>query len=347
MAFKSFDMALISFTRINLPFSLLLVVALIAYACVPNVTCWVNRVEENEENTSSHLQSRADYAESGDLETPSRLPSAIPVDKKEQNWTSENYRTKNESNFNSEKNSESVANGFTESYYRLRNSNNQLSNGHELPANYEERGHLIHHGNPRTFNRHQRHHSSFNYDWTSNNNLVRHKRQDSGGGGGAIAGAGLDDESKGLTSLTCDFGTFGNLDLCSWSVPEESHVHVRWKTGTGSSAYWLGGPLVDKTSGENTGKDEEQIDSFFLCYFSALSSVLLVLFPCTLYIVQCTLYIVHCVLYSVLVSLSLSCLASHTRIYWMNFVLRRKKRTNKEGKQVHLPTSITVVSQLL
>lgn len=96
-------------------------------------------------------------------------------------------------------------------------------------------------------------HSSLHYSRPfDSKSLIRYKRQDAGAAGGA-AGTGLDDESKGLTSLTCEFGTFGALDLCSWTVPDDSHAHVRWKTGTGSSAYWLGGPLVDKTTAENTG----------------------------------------------------------------------------------------------
>ena len=66
----------------------------------------------------------------------------------------------------------------------------------------------------------------------------------------------LDDESRGLSAastLTCDFGSSGNLDLCSWFVPEDAHPNVRWKTGSGSTAYWLGGPLTDKTTDDASG----------------------------------------------------------------------------------------------
>jgi hypothetical protein len=66
----------------------------------------------------------------------------------------------------------------------------------------------------------------------------------------------LDDESRGLSAtstLTCDFGSSGNLDLCSWYLPEDAHPNVRWKTGSGSTAYWLGGPLTDKTADDAAG----------------------------------------------------------------------------------------------
>ena len=77
----------------------------------------------------------------------------------------------------------------------------------------------------------------------------RIKRQDTG----------LDDESKktpsASSSLACDFGAADALDFCSWSVPEDAHPNLRWKTGQGTTAYWLGGPLTDKTSPEeNTGE---------------------------------------------------------------------------------------------
>lgn len=70
----------------------------------------------------------------------------------------------------------------------------------------------------------------------------RLKRQDEGG---------LEDESK---ALVCDFGAGGQLDYCNWYVPAESHPNVRWRTGQGSMAYWLGGPLIDKTNDDNSGE---------------------------------------------------------------------------------------------
>lgn len=73
----------------------------------------------------------------------------------------------------------------------------------------------------------------------------RIKRQEEGG---------LDDESKTLSEGVCDFGSDGALVTCSWYVPPDSHPLVRWKPGSGSTSYWLGGPNVDKTTGENTGK---------------------------------------------------------------------------------------------
>ena len=76
------------------------------------------------------------------------------------------------------------------------------------------------------------------------NSLYRIKRQ-------------LDDESRGLSAastLSCDFGSSGNLDLCTFFLSEEAHPNVRWKTGSGSTAYWLGGPLTDKTTDDASGK---------------------------------------------------------------------------------------------
>lgn len=72
----------------------------------------------------------------------------------------------------------------------------------------------------------------------------RIKRQEEGG---------LDDESKTLSEGVCDFGSEGALVTCSWYVPPESHPLVRWKAGSGTTSYWLGGPKVDKTTGENSG----------------------------------------------------------------------------------------------
>lgn len=65
----------------------------------------------------------------------------------------------------------------------------------------------------------------------------------------------LDDETRPLStsSLTCDFGSAPTPEFCSWSVPEDSHPNVRWKTGSGTTAYWLGGPLVDKTADDANG----------------------------------------------------------------------------------------------
>lgn len=76
-------------------------------------------------------------------------------------------------------------------------------------------------------------------------NKRRIKRQEEGG---------LDDESKTLSEGVCDFGAEGGLVTCSWYVPTDSHPLVRWKVGSGTTSYWLGGPKVDKTTGENTGK---------------------------------------------------------------------------------------------
>lgn len=70
--------------------------------------------------------------------------------------------------------------------------------------------------------------------------------------------AGLDDESKKTapsSSLVCDFGAGEALELCSWTIPLDAHPNLRWKTGQGSTAYWLGGPLADKTTpDDNTGE---------------------------------------------------------------------------------------------
>lgn len=83
------------------------------------------------------------------------------------------------------------------------------------------------------------------YEETDKAILARWKRQDEGG---------LDDESK---ALVCDFGSGTSLEYCSWWVPSDAHANVRWRTGNGALAYWLGGPLVDKTGdGDASGKNE-------------------------------------------------------------------------------------------
>lgn len=69
--------------------------------------------------------------------------------------------------------------------------------------------------------------------------------------------ASLDDESQKApsSSLVCDFGTGDALQLCSWTIPMDAHPNLRWKTGQGATAYWLGGPLADKTTpDDNTGE---------------------------------------------------------------------------------------------
>ncbi|KAI1289689.1 hypothetical protein HDE_08307 [Halotydeus destructor] len=71
---------------------------------------------------------------------------------------------------------------------------------------------------------------------------VRVKRQDEGG---------LDDESK---ALVCDFGKGpSELDICGWVHSDDVHANVRWRSGHGSLAYWLGGPMVDKSENDENG----------------------------------------------------------------------------------------------
>lgn len=280
---------LISFTRL---FYTALAVSVITFPCVPCITCWVNGV--NKVNTFLPPPSAESASHPVTASLATAPATAVISDDKSSDNINSNYininpapndvngsnrstsRNCNDNgndndgngngynvnvnvNFNvncnsSAVNSKSIPNGFTESYYDRRN--NQVRNGHQLRQNYRQKS--PHSTGPATLGDLQPHqwpHSSSLHRpqlRRHSGHLVRRKRQDPAAAAGG--GAGLDDESKGLTNLLCDFGTAGNLDLCSWSVPEESHVHVRWRTGTGSSAYWLGGPLVDKTSGENTGE---------------------------------------------------------------------------------------------
>lgn len=77
----------------------------------------------------------------------------------------------------------------------------------------------------------------------------RFKRQ--ADAGGAAGGGGLEDESR---TLVCDFGSGSLLSECSWTYPIDGHPNVRWNKGQGTTAYWLGGPLVDHTLGDSNGK---------------------------------------------------------------------------------------------
>lgn len=57
--------------------------------------------------------------------------------------------------------------------------------------------------------------------------------------------------------LTCDFGTGPELTSCNFDfLNATSHPNIRWKLGTGQTAFWLGGPLKDRSTMENTGNAE-------------------------------------------------------------------------------------------
>jgi len=70
---------------------------------------------------------------------------------------------------------------------------------------------------------------------------VREKRQD------------VEEEEEELKSASCDFGSGTQLTECFWTIPSNSRVNVKWSKGQGSTAYWLGGPLVDHTLGDSSG----------------------------------------------------------------------------------------------
>ena len=58
--------------------------------------------------------------------------------------------------------------------------------------------------------------------------------------------------------LTCDFGSGQELNSCNFDLLNTtSHPNIRWKFGTGQTAFWLGGPLKDHSTMENTGKSME------------------------------------------------------------------------------------------
>ena len=257
--------------------------ALILFTCVPCVTCWVNGVQRV--NTFPSEASSRNLSLS--LDVLSRVRSEplviLPFNSGNSSVTSVSHHHNNN---RSDRNCTRDTNGSSESSSghcsSSSNNNNNLqasqrsssSSSINVSSELQEQagssesahgrvnyltengsGHLAAgHSRHNHFNfHHPQRHSSLHYSRRfDSKSLTRHKRQDAGAAG-AGGGTGLDDESNGLTSLTCEFGTFGALDLCSWRVPDDSHAHVRWKTGTGSSAYWLGGPLVDKTTAENTG----------------------------------------------------------------------------------------------
>lgn len=84
--------------------------------------------------------------------------------------------------------------------------------------------------------------SEFNCTSDYDYNLRRFRRQED------------EAEDETTRTLLCDFGSATTLQLCGWSTPLDGHANVRWRLGQGASAYWVGGPLIDHTSDENTGK---------------------------------------------------------------------------------------------
>ncbi|RWS31469.1 hypothetical protein B4U80_01013 [Leptotrombidium deliense] len=81
---------------------------------------------------------------------------------------------------------------------------------------------------------------SFTCLCTNSQEVYRYKRQEEDA---------VDDESR---TVLCDFGSGTALQLCGWKVPEDSHSNILWKTGQGSQAYWLGGPLKDHSASDES-----------------------------------------------------------------------------------------------
>ncbi|CAG2108770.1 unnamed protein product [Medioppia subpectinata] len=54
-------------------------------------------------------------------------------------------------------------------------------------------------------------------------------------------------------ALICDFGSGSLLQTCGWIVPPDSHPKLRWRTGQGAQAYWMGGPRNDHTLADTSG----------------------------------------------------------------------------------------------
>ena len=55
-------------------------------------------------------------------------------------------------------------------------------------------------------------------------------------------------------ALICDFGSGSLLQTCGWIVPPDSHPKLRWRTGQGAQAFWMGGPRNDHTLADTSGK---------------------------------------------------------------------------------------------
>lgn len=54
--------------------------------------------------------------------------------------------------------------------------------------------------------------------------------------------------------MICDFGSGSLLQTCGWTVPADSHPKMRWRTGQGAQAFWMGGPPIDHTLADSSGK---------------------------------------------------------------------------------------------
>lgn len=51
----------------------------------------------------------------------------------------------------------------------------------------------------------------------------------------------------------CDFGSVIRLTLCYWQTPENvTFGKIHWRSGMGSSSYWIGGPRTDHTEADKS-----------------------------------------------------------------------------------------------
>ena len=55
-----------------------------------------------------------------------------------------------------------------------------------------------------------------------------------------------------LFPVSCDFGVYPDTNTCEWVIGEDSAL--TWKTGTGQTSNWLGGPISDFSSEDTSGE---------------------------------------------------------------------------------------------
>ena len=126
-----------------------------------------------------------------------------------------------------------------------------ISSSSSVRYNNSLRRNHSHHQSLHHYNR-RHHNQSVTASLYSEGRTLRIRRQDSADKKEADE-AEAEEKRLPQTEGTCEFGTGPEVELCNWWTPPDSHPNVRWRAGYGSTAYWLGGPLIDKTSGDDSG----------------------------------------------------------------------------------------------
>jgi len=55
-----------------------------------------------------------------------------------------------------------------------------------------------------------------------------------------------------LFPVSCNFGVYPDTNTCEWVISEDATL--TWRTGTGQTSNWLGGPTNDFSSDDTSGE---------------------------------------------------------------------------------------------